>query len=196
MISKDTKSVLVGLTGGIASGKSTVIQYLSENGYAVIDADKLGHRVLDPGTSSFQKVVGTFGKEILQPDGTVNRQVLGRIVFGDPRLLIQLNEISHPMIAEMIENEYEKLVSNSGNKIVFLEAALLIEADWHKVCGQIWVVSLDSSLAMERLQLRDGLSKADARSRIVTQLTTEERLAYADVVLPDISHIPSYLNLR
>ena len=183
MIPKDTKSVLVGLTGGIASGKSTVIQYLSENGYAVIDADKLGHRVLDPGTPSFQKVVETFGKEILQPDGTVNRQVLGRIVFGDPQRLIQLNEISHPMIAEMIENEYEKLVSNSVNKIVFLEAALLIEADWHKVCGQIWVVSLDPAVAMERLQLRDGLSKADARSRIVAQLTPEERLAYADVVL-------------
>ena len=183
MISKDTKSVLVGLTGGIASGKSTVIQYLSENGYAVIDADKLGHRVLDPGTTSFQKVVETFGKEILQPDGTVNRQVLGRIVFGDPRRLVQLNEISHPMIAEMIENEYEQLVSNSVNKIVFLEAALLIEADWHKVCGKVWVVSLDPAVAMERVQLRDGLSKADARSRIVSQLTPEERLAYADVVL-------------
>ena len=183
MISKDTKSVLVGLTGGIASGKSTVIQYLSENGYAVIDADKLGHRVLDPGNPGFQKVVDAFGKEILHPDGTVNRQVLGRLVFADPRRLMQLNEISHPMIAEMIKNEYEKLVSNSVNKIVFLEAAILIEAGWHKVCGQIWVVSLDPAVAMERLQQRDCLSKADARSRIAAQLTPEERLAYADVVL-------------
>ena len=183
MISKDKKSGLVGLTGGIASGKSTVLKYLSENGYAVIDADKLGHRVLDPVNPGFQKVVETFGKEILHLDGTVNRQILGKIVFADPLRLIQLNEISHPMIAEMIENEYEKLVSNSVNKIVFLEAALLIEANWHKVCGQIWVVTLDPAEAMKRLKERDGLSKADARSRIDSQLAPEERVAYADVVL-------------
>ena len=183
MISKDKKSGLVGLTGGIASGKSTVLKYLSENGYAVIDADKMGHRVLDPVNPGFQKVVETFGKEILHPDGTVNRQILGRIVFADPLLLTQLNEISHPIISEMIENEYEKLVSNSVNKIVFLEAALLIEANWHEACGQIWVVTLDPAVAMKRLQERDSLSKADARSRINAQLTPEERLAYADVVL-------------
>jgi dephospho-CoA kinase len=83
----------------------------------------------------------------------------------------------------MIENEYEKLVSNSVNKIVFLEAALLIEANWHKVCGQVWVVTLDTAESMKRLKERDGLSKADARSRIDSQLAPEERLAYADVVL-------------
>ena len=183
MISKDKKSRLVGLTGGIASGKSTVIKYLSENGYAVIEADKLGHRVLDPINPGFHKVVETFGKEILHPDGTVNRKLLGRIVFSDSQRLMQLNEISHPMIAEMIENEYEILISKSVNKIVFLEAALLIEADWHKVCAQIWVVTLDPAVAIKRLKKRDGLSKADAHSRINSQIDPEERLAYADVVL-------------
>ena len=187
MISKGKKSGLVGLTGGIASGKSTVLKYLSENGYAVIDADKLGHKVLDPVNPGFQKVVETFGKEILHLDGTVNRQVLGRIVFGDPLRLMQLNEISHPMIAEMIGDEYEILVSNSVNKIVFLEAALLIEAKWHKVCGQIWVVTIDPAVAMTRLIERDGLSKTEARSRIDSQISPEERLTYADVILKNDS---------
>ena len=183
MIPKDTKSLLVGLTGGIASGKSTVIQYLIDKGYAVIDADKLGHRVLDPGTPGFQKVVETFGKKILHPNGTVDRRKLGKIVFANPLCLMQLNKISHPMIAKLIENEYDNLVSNSPNKIVFLEAALLIEANWHKVCGQIWVVTLSPEIAIQRLQKRDGLNKTDARSRIDAQLTPQKRLAYADIVL-------------
>ena len=183
MHSEGTKSILVGLTGGIASGKSTVIQYLIDEGYAVIDADKLGHRVLDPGTPGFKKVVETFGKEILHPNGTIDRRALGKIVFANQLCLMKLNKISHPMIAEMIENEYKNLVSNSLNNIVFLEAALLIEANWHKVCGQIWVVTLNPEIAIQRLQKRDGLNKTDARSRIDAQLTMEKRLAYADIVL-------------
>ena len=183
MITKNTKPLLVGLTGGIASGKSTVIKYLVEEGYAVIDADKLGHRVLDPGTPGFKKILETFGKKILDPNGTVDRHALGKIVFANPLCLTQLNKISHPMIAEMIKNEYENLVSNSPNRIVFLEAALLIEANWHKVCGQIWVVNLSHDIAIKRLQKRDGLNKTDARSRIDAQLTPEKRLAFADIVL-------------
>tara|TARA_B100001250_G_scaffold387265_1_gene384482 strand:- start:77 stop:703 length:627 start_codon:yes stop_codon:yes gene_type:complete len=183
MISKGTRSILVGLTGGIASGKSTVIQYLIDEGYSVIDADKLGHRVLDPGTPGFKKVVETFGKEILHPNGTVDRKTLGKIVFANPLCLRKLNEISHPIIAEMIQNEYQNLVSNSPNKIVFLEAALLIEAKWHKVCGKIWVVTLNPDIAMQRLQKRDGLNKTDARSRLDAQLTPAKRLVYADIVL-------------
>ena len=177
------ESVLVGLTGGIATGKSTVIQYLRENGYSVIDADKLGHRVLEPGSYGYQQIVETFGIEIINPDGTVNRPALGKLVFGDLQKLKELNKISHPIIAEMIQTEYEKLVADSVDNIVFLEAALLIEANWHKVCQHIWVVTLDPEIAMLRLQERDGLNKTEAQARIESQLSPDDRLAYADVVL-------------
>ncbi len=175
--------MLIGLTGGIASGKSTVIQYLRDKGYPVIDADKLGHRVLEQGNPGYDKVVEKFGIDILNQDNSVNRLVLGRIVFGDPEKLKQLNEISHPIIAEMIQKEFESLVSADTEGIVLLEAAILIEANWHKMCDYIWVVTLEQDVAVQRLQKRDGLSEIDARSRLDAQLAPEERLAYADVIL-------------
>ncbi len=183
MNSPVTGSLLIGLTGGIASGKSTVLQHLRQAGYSVIDADKLGHKVLVQRNPGYNKVVKCFGNEILNPDGSVNRTALGRIVFVDAEKLKQLNEISHPIIAEMIQKEFEESVSDSNGGIVFLEAALLIEANWYKVCGLIWVVSLDPTVALRRLKERDNLSETEAKLRVGAQLDQEERLAYADVVL-------------
>jgi len=183
MNSPVTGSLLIGLTGGIASGKSTVLQHLRQAGYSVIDADKLGHKVLEQGNPGYNKVVKCFGNEILNPDGSVNRTALGGIVFVDAEKLKQLNEISHPIIAEMIQKEFEESVSDSNGGIVFLEAALLIEANWYKVCGHIWVVSLDPTVGLRRLQERDNLSETEAKLRVGAQLDQEERLAYADVVL-------------
>ncbi len=183
MNSPVTGSLLIGLTGGIASGKSTVLQHLRQAGYSVIDADKLGHKVLEQGNPGYNKVVKCFGNEILNPDGSVYRTALGRIVFVDAEKLKQLNEISHPIIAEMIQKEFEESVSDSNGGIVFLEAALLIEANWYKVCGHIWVVSLDPTVALSRLKERDNLSETEAKLRVGAQLDQEERLAYADVVL-------------
>ena len=128
-------------------------------------------------------MVKYFGNEILNPDGSVNRTALGKIVFVDAEKLKQLNEISHPIIEEMIQNEFEESVSDSNEGIVFLEAALLIEANWYKVCGHIWVVSLDPTVALSRLKERDNLSENEAKLRVGAQLDQKERLAYADVVL-------------
>ena len=158
-----TGSVLIGLTGGIASGKSTVLQHLRQSGYSVINADKLGHKVLEKGNPGYKMVVKYFGNGILNLDNTVNRTALGRIVFGDPEKLKQLNEISHPIIAEMIQREFEEIVLGNNVRIVFLEAALLIEANWYKVCGQIWVVTLDPTFALRRLQERDNLIESEAK---------------------------------
>ena len=175
--------ILIGLTGGIASGKSTVIQYLRYQGYPVIDADKLGHKVLEPGNPGYSKVVEKFGAGILNKDKSVNRLILGGIVFSDPSKLQALNEISHPLIAEMVMKEFESIVSDDSNGIVFLEAALLIEANWYNMCHQIWVVTLELAEERRRLQKRDDLSESEARSRLESQLSIKERLAYADVVL-------------
>ena len=175
--------ILIGLTGGIASGKSTVIQYIRYKGYPVIDADKLGHKVLEPGNPGYKKVVAKFGNEILNKDKTVNRLLLGGIVFADPSRLKTLNEISHPIIADMVLKEFESIVSEDSKGIVFLEAALLIEAKWYNMCHHIWVVTLESREAIRRLKKRDGLSESEARSRLDSQITTKERLEYADIVL-------------
>ena len=175
--------ILIGLTGGIASGKSTVIQYIRYQGYPVIDADKLGHKVLEPGNRGYSKVIEKFGKGILNKDKTVNRLILGGIVFSDPSKLKALNEISHPIIAEMVLKEFKTITSKDSKGIVFLEAALLVEANWYNMCHLIWVVTLESVEAIRRLQKRDGMSELEARSRLESQLTTKERLVYADVVL-------------
>ena len=177
------KPILIGLTGGIASGKSTVIQYLRYQGYPVIDADKLGHKVLEPGNAGYSKVVEKFGAGILNKDKSVNRLILGGIVFSDPSKLQALNEISHPLIAEMVMKEFESIVSDDSNGIVFLEAALLIEANWYNMCHRIWVITLEVAEERRRLQKRDDLSESEARSRLESQLSIKERLAYADVVL-------------
>ena len=183
MNSPYAEPVLIGLTGGIASGKSTVVKYLRQAGFSVIDADKLGHKVLETGNPGYKKVVEKFGSEILNLDSTLNRAMLGKIVFGDPKKLKQLNEISHPIIEDMIKKEFKKLASVSICGVVFLEAALLIEANWHKVCQLIWVVTLEPAVAINRLQERDGLSQTEAQARFETQLALEERLTYADLIL-------------
>ncbi len=179
----EKEPILIGLTGGIASGKSTVIQYLRYQGYPVIDADKLGHKVLEPGNQGYKKVVDKFGEGILNKDKTVNRLILGGIVFSDPNKLQVLNEISHPIIAEMVMKEFKSISSMDQTGIVFLEAALLIEANWYNMCQHIWVVTLEKAEASRRLQKRDGLSESEAISRLESQLTAKEKIAYADVVL-------------
>jgi len=175
--------ILIGLTGGIASGKSTVIQYIRYQGHPVIDADKLGHKVLEPENPGYSKVIEKFGEGILKKDKTINRLILGGIVFSDPSKLKALNEISHPIIAEMVLKEFKSMVSKDSEGIVFLEAALLIEANWYNMCHHIWVVTLEAAEARRRLKKRDGLSESEARSRFESQLNAKERLAYADVVL-------------
>ena len=102
-------SFLIGLTGGIASGKSTVIRHLNQKGYSTIEADKMGHAILEPKNPGYQRIIEKFGKEILDHKGIINRQILGKIVFSNPEKLEQLNQISHPAIAEMIKIEYEIL---------------------------------------------------------------------------------------
>ena len=179
----EKEPILIGLTGGIASGKSTVIQYLRYQGYPVIDADKLGHKVLEPGNQGYRNVVEKFGEGILNKDKTVNRLILGGIVFSDPFKLKALNEISHPIIAEMVLKEFKLKSSMDQKGIVFLEAALLIEANWYNMCQHIWVVTLENAEASRRLQKRDGLSESEAISRLESQLTAKEKIAYADVVL-------------
>ena len=175
---------LVGLTGGIACGKSTVAAYLREKGYPVINADRVGHIVLNPGQLAYDQILETFGEGILTENKEINRKALGNIIFNDSQAREQLNQITHPPIAQLIEERLLDLTRflDSG-KPVFLEAALLIESQWRSRCDQIWVVTAPKDQILQRLQLRNGLTTEQVQARIDSQLRQEERLPYADVVL-------------
>ncbi len=173
---------VIGLTGGIGSGKSTVSHMLAEMGAVVIDADKVGHEAFKPGTSAWSKVVQTFGRDVVGSNGEIDRKKLGAIVFADPAALTRLNQIMHPTMREMIKaqiDEYRK----QGVEVVVLEAAILIEAGWDSLVDEVWVTVAPQNAVMERLESQRGMAKEQTLARIKAQLPTEERVKHADVVI-------------
>lgn len=173
--------VVIGLTGGIASGKSTVAGQMHELGAHVIDGDRLGHRVYEPGTAGFQKVVNAFGHDIVGKDGTIDRRVLGGKVFGAPDQMARLSEITWPEIRKLAAQEIADLKRKDRDNAIVLEAAVLLEAGWQDLVDEVWVVTVKVATAAERLMTRNGLSEEQAMSRIQSQMSTRERLEHADV---------------
>lgn len=176
------KIFIIGLTGGILSGKSTVAQMLVEKGAGHIDADKMGHEAYEPHTKTWQKVIDAFGTGILKENEEIDRQKLGDIVFNDPESLARLNRIVHPQIGRLVVEELEKLRSK-GVDVVVIEAILLIEARWTNIVDEVWVTVAPEETVLKRLQNRSGLSEEQARARIRAQLSSEERAKYGDVVI-------------
>lgn len=172
----------IGLTGGIASGKSTVVELLREFGAATIDADKLGHQTYEPGTDTFNAVVAAFGDELVADDGTIDRRVLGGKVFGKPDQLKRLTDIVWPGIRALAAAELRRLDA-AGTELAVFEAAVLIEAEWQDLVDEVWVVSVSPDAARERLMARNNMSAEDADARINSQLSNDERLRHADIVL-------------
>ncbi|MFQ5381683.1 MAG: dephospho-CoA kinase [Dehalococcoidia bacterium] len=172
----------IGLTGGIASGKSTVTDFFKAKEIPVIDADLLGHRTYEPGTDTFRAVVSAFGDELVAPDGTIDRKVLGGKVFGKPDELKRLTDIVWPGIRRLAEEELAAL-EEAGHELAVLEAAVMIEAGWEDLCDELWVVVVEPDIAVRRLATRNGLEEEAARARIASQLTNEERIARAAIVI-------------
>lgn len=173
---------VIGLTGGIGSGKSTVSQLLSELGANVLDADKVGHQCYQPGTEAWKDVVDAFGEEIVAPDGSIDRKKLGAIVFGDPEALIRLNQIMHPRMYDMMADQIEEY-RLGGVEVVVLEAALLFEAGWTPLVDEIWITVASEPTVVQRVRERTGLPEEQIRSRIRSQLSNEERKGKADLVI-------------
>lgn len=174
----------IGLTGGIASGKSTASSILVELGADYINADLVGHQIYLPGKEAWKEIIETWGEELLLPDGAINRQKLGAIVFSDPQALARLNQITHPRIyAELQEEVASRKAAPSGRKALVVEAAVLIEAKWLPLCDKVWVVVADEETAVKRLALSKGMTPEQAKARIGAQLSNEERTKYADVVI-------------
>jgi len=174
---------VIGLTGGIGSGKSTVAHFLTDLGAVVIDADKIGHEALAPACPVSGEVISAFGREIVLPDGSINRRELGRMVFASPDCLTKLNSIVHPWMYETMKKRIEDY-RKQGERVVVLVAAILIEAGWTSLVDEVWVTVASQETVIKRLRAReDRLSEADALARIKCQLTNEERIKQADVVI-------------
>ena len=180
--------IVIGLTGGIASGKSTVSQMLSELGATVIDADKVGHEAFRPHSDAWRDVVATFGSGILGQDEEIDRGKLADIVFDDPKALEQLNRIMHPLMYRVVEQRIEAL-RRQRVEVVVLEAALLIEANWTDLIDQVWVTVAPESDVIDRLRSQKGFTEEQARARINSQMSIAARSKCADVVIENDSDL-------
>ena len=174
--------VVIGLTGGMGTGKSEAARILQEMGAVLINADQVGHQTYAPGTEAWRAVVDSFGEEVLPAGGEVDREKLGSIVFADPEALTTLNAIMHPRIAQAVEKRIQELKSQ-GVGVIVLEAALLIEANWTPLTDEIWVTVAPEEAAVERVYTRSGMPEEDIRARIRSQLPQAERVRHANAVI-------------
>ena len=177
---------VIGLTGGIASGKSTVARLLEEWGAEIIDADKVGHEAFLPDTSAWEQLVASFGLDILGPDKVIDRGKLAEIVFGDPEALGQLNEIMHPMMHQMVEQKLENIRSKKV-EVAVLEATLLIEADWTDLVNEVWVVVTPENTVIDRLLANKDMTEEQAKARVASQMPIYEKATYGNVVIENYS---------
>ncbi|KAF0220402.1 MAG: dephospho-CoA [Geobacteraceae bacterium] len=173
---------IIGLTGGIASGKSTVAGMLKRRGAVVIDADLIAREVVAPGEPAYSAVVAEFGEGILNPDRTINRGALGRIVFADPEARRRLEKITHPAIGQRASEKLAELRCG-GAAVVFYMAPLLIEAGITSRVDEVWVVYVDRETQVERLMLRDGISREEALRKIAAQMPMDEKRKQGRVVI-------------
>jgi dephospho-CoA kinase len=185
---------VIGLTGGIGAGKSTVAQILGELGAEVIDADQVGHKIYLPDTPAWREIVEAFGEGALAADRTVDRTKLGPLVFADPQALQTLNRITHGKIYAFIQGQLDYIRQKQAARVVVVEAAVLLEAGWQSLVEQLWVVVASEEVVMARLQTYKGYTTEQARARIAAQLSNEARIAQADHViwnnhgLPELRH--------
>ena len=174
--------IKVGITGGIATGKSFVANIIRDQKIPVISADIISREVVEPGETSYQKIVTEFGDQILNLDKTLNRKKLGEIVFNDPKKLSQLNQIIQPEIFQRII-ETLSLFEEKQTPLIFVEIPLLFENDYQKILDQTWVVTTDPEKQIEYLIRRDNISKEQAQTRIQTQMTQEDKIKLADIAI-------------
>ena len=184
------KMLIVGLTGGIVSGKSTVAQMFKQLGAEIIDADKIARAVVQPGERAWENIVHYFGKEVLQDNKEINRKELAKIVFADKERLEKLNKITHPEIMAIIKNKIREMRSkeSSDGTICIIELPLLFEANLEGMMDKVVVVYLKREEQIKRLFIRNHLTQEEAISRIDSQMPLEKKLQQADYVIDN--HAP------
>ena len=174
--------LVIGLTGGIGTGKSEAARQLEELGALIISADQVGHEAYTVNTEAWEQVVATFGNGILQDDKEIDRRKLGGIVFSDPSQLKKLNQIMHPRMARIVSDKIEAFRSQGVDTVV-VEAALLFEAGWDSLVEEVWVTDASEEIIIGRLRERNGLSEEEAKKRINSQMDRMERIGRSDFVI-------------
>lgn len=184
--------MIIGLTGGIATGKSTAAEYLKEKGARIIDADQISHQISSRGEKGWQLVVDEFGDEILRDDGEFDRNKLGEIVFSDPQKRKTLESLLHPLIIYEMKEQAHQYLEN--DEIVVFMAPLLFEAGLDRFCDQIWVISSSEAEQIKRLKNRNDFKREEALKRIKAQMPLNKKEEKADVVIENNSTIEDLKN--
>ena len=172
---------IIGITGGIASGKSIVTEFLRQQGYQVIDADQVVHELQEPGGRLYQALLSAFGSAILREDGRLDRPKLGAMIFGNPQLLEQSSQIQNQIIREELAGRRDMLAETED--IFFMDLPLLFELQYEDWSDQIWLVDVTEETQLSRLMTRNSLSQEEAEKRIAAQLSLREKRKRADVLI-------------
>lgn len=175
--------LVIGLVGGIGSGKSVATAMLAELGAEIINADLVGHEVYEPTKPGFDAIVAEFGSDVVGADGRIDRKRLGALVFADSARLARLNAIVHPLIRAEIERRVQQARVKGEVRAVVVEAAILLEAGWRSLVDQVWVISARREDVLARLAVQRGMAADETDARIAKQMTDAERRAAADVVI-------------
>ena len=173
---------IIGLTGGIASGKSTVSRILQSMGAVAIDADAIAHELAEPGAPLYEAYITHWGAGILTPEGTLDRRKIGEIVFVDEDERRWLDDVSHPLLCREVQRRLAALRTSDVQTVV-LDAPLLFEAGWERLADETWVVVLPRDIQLRRLMARNHYTEEEALSRMESQLSQEEKMRRADVVI-------------
>jgi len=181
--------VVIGVTGNIGSGKSSVCRILATLGAVVIDADRLAHEAYEPHSETWQELLDAFGRDIVKPDEEIDRQKLGQIVFSDPNALAQLNQIVHPRAYRLAQERIADC-RRQGAKAVVLEATLLIEAGWVNMVNEVWLVVAPEAGIVQRVKEQQGMGESQILARLKSQMPAGKKMKYADAVIYNDSDIP------
>jgi dephospho-CoA kinase len=180
--------IVIGLTGGIGTGKSEAARILQDLGAVVINADQVGHSAYTPHSEIWSEVVQAFGRDILDTNDEIDRRKLGAIVFSDSAQLERLNRIMHPRMARMVQEQIDGLREN-GAPVVVVEAAVLFEAGWDSLVDEVWSTAAPEETVVARLVVRNGLPEDEARKRINAQMSSAERAARSQAVVDNSEDI-------
>lgn len=183
MVSSEIKPVIIGITGGIGTGKSTVTGYLADKGYLVLDADKISHNITEKGSPALAKLAETFGNEIMLSDGTLNRKRMAEIAFSNPEKKKKLENIITAEVIDIISKKIQTIRSEKTQRLAFVDAPLLFESGANALTDFNWTVICDRNLQIERAASRDGASKKEIEMRIDNQMPTEEKVKLSDEVI-------------
>ncbi|HCY3123270.1 TPA: dephospho-CoA kinase [Staphylococcus aureus] len=177
---------VIGLTGGIASGKSTVSELLSVFGFKVVDADKAAREAVKKGSKGLAQVREVFGDEAIDENGEMNRRYMGDLVFNHPEKRLELNAIIHPIVRDIMEEEKQEYLKQGYN--VIMDIPLLFENELENTVDEVWVVYTSESIQMDRLMQRNNLSLEDAKARVYSQISIDKKSRMADHVIDNLGH--------